>query len=221
MEGDLLTGLGLLSDVGASGPIGAAASLLLRAVRQESHTLRGWDVGRNPALFRKQWLKRALLLGEARWADHARSFLKQLPCSHLEVTWTSAQSDKSLVRTLSGHSSWVNAVAVTPDGRQAVSGAGDNTLRVWDLTSGETVRTLSDHSEGVWAVAVTPDGRQAVSGSWDKTLRVWDLPAGLETARLVVDAAVYSIAAAPDGRTLVAGDASGNLWCLQYRDRSG
>ena len=50
------------------------------------------------------------------------------------------------MRTLSGHTGAVQAVAVTPDGRQAVSGSGDNTLRVWDLASGETVRTLSGHT---------------------------------------------------------------------------
>ena len=50
------------------------------------------------------------------------------------------------VRTLSGHTGGVRAVAVTPDGRQVVSGSGDKTLRVWDLASGETVRTLSGHT---------------------------------------------------------------------------
>ncbi len=63
VEQDLLTGLGLLGEAGAAEPIGAAAALLLRAVRQESHTLRGWDAGQEPALFREQWLKRATAAG--------------------------------------------------------------------------------------------------------------------------------------------------------------
>ena len=92
MEQDLLTGVGLLGDAEAAGPIGAAAALLLRAVRQESHTLRGWNPGQEPALFREQWLKRSLLLEEDKWAERARSFLRALPCSHLEVAWTTAQS---------------------------------------------------------------------------------------------------------------------------------
>ena len=36
------------------------------------------------------------------------------------------------LRTLEGHSDWVNGVAVTPDGRRAVSASGDKTLKVWD-----------------------------------------------------------------------------------------
>ena len=40
------------------------------------------------------------------------------------------------LRTLEGHSDWVNGVAVTPDGRRAVSASCDKTLKVWDLESG-------------------------------------------------------------------------------------
>jgi hypothetical protein len=41
-----------------------------------------------------------------------------------------------------GHTDSVNSVAVTPDGRRAVSGAHDSTLRVGDLGSGECLATL-------------------------------------------------------------------------------
>jgi len=34
-------------------------------------------------------------------------------------------------------------VAITPDGRQAVSGAWDETLKVWDLASGAVVATFT------------------------------------------------------------------------------
>ena len=55
-----------------------------------------------------------------------------------------------------GHKS--PAVAVTPDGRRAVSASGDGTLRVWDLDSGQSLCTLEGHTRSVRAVAVTPDG---------------------------------------------------------------
>jgi len=41
----------------------------------------------------------------------------------------------ALLRTLEGHSDWVNGVAVSPDGRRAVSASFDETLKVWDLHS--------------------------------------------------------------------------------------
>ena len=66
---------------------------------------------------------------------------------------------------------------MTPDGRTAVSGSDDDTVRVWDLATGQA-RTLEGHGGEVNAVAVTADGRTAVSGSDDSTVRVWDLATG-------------------------------------------
>src|SRR5262249_23827192 len=57
-----------------------------------------------------------------------------------------------LLRTLTGHAYSVNAVAVTPDGRRAVSASFDDTLKVWDLDSGAEIRTLLGHSHSVKAV---------------------------------------------------------------------
>jgi hypothetical protein len=84
----------------------------------------------------------------------------------------------ALLRTLEGHTSWVESVSLTPDGRTAVSGSGDETVRVWDLRTGQCLRTLEGHIGGVWSVSLTPDGCTAVSGSGDKTVRVWDLNTG-------------------------------------------
>ena len=43
-------------------------------------------------------------------------------------------------------SSWVNCVAVFPDGRRIVSGSDDKTLKVWDVATGKCVATLKGHS---------------------------------------------------------------------------
>jgi WD40 repeat protein len=52
------------------------------------------------------------------------------------------------LRTLQGHSGGVNGVAISPDGRHAVSASYDNTLKVWDLETGRELRTLEGHSGG-------------------------------------------------------------------------
>ena len=109
----------------------------------------------------------------------------------------------------------VAAVAVTPDGKQAVSASRDQTLKVWDLDTGLERRTLSGHTSAVYAVAVTPDGKQAVSASFDNTLKVWDLESGHCLCTFTADGGMCACAVAPDGVTVVAGDVAGRVHFLR------
>jgi WD40 repeat protein len=123
-----------------------------------------------------------------------------------------------LLRTLEGHSGSVRGVAVTPDGRCAVSASSDHTLKVWDLETGRQLLTLEGHSSWVNGVAVSPDGRYAVSASHDKTLKVWDLETGrpLRTLEGHSDR-VNGVAVSPDGRRAVSAsdDHTLKVWDLE------
>ncbi len=113
----------------------------------------------------------------------------------------------ALLRTLAGHSKTINSVSVTDGGQRAVSASEDNTLRVWDLESGECLRILEGHDEVIYSVGVTPDGRRAVSGSDDQTLRVWDLESGECLRTLAGHTALNDeVAVTPDGRTAVSAE---------------
>jgi WD40 repeat protein len=68
---------------------------------------------------------------------------------HSGEVWRGVFSAVSLVRVLF-FVYQVNSVAVFPDGRRVVSGADDNTVKVWDAATGECVATLAGHSELVW-----------------------------------------------------------------------
>jgi WD40 repeat protein len=87
--------------------------------------------------------------------------------------WNLAGGDS--IRTLTGHTSWVNSVAFAPDGRTALSGSDDKTLRLWNLSSGRTIRIFANYFDitGVKSVAIAPDGRTALSGGYSLTL--WPL----------------------------------------------
>jgi WD40 repeat protein len=52
----------------------------------------------------------------------------------------------------------------------------DNSIRMWDMGSGECVRVLQGHRAAV--NSVVRSGKYAVSGSGDRTIRVWDLETG-------------------------------------------
>jgi len=118
------------------------------------------------------------------------------------------------LRVLEGHSYGVVSVALRPDGRRAVSGSQDNTVRVWNLETGECLRVLVGHTGSVYSVALCPDGRRAVSGSQDHTLRVWDLDTG-EYLR-VLEGHAGPVALHADGRRAVSGsqDKTLRVWDL-------
>src|SRR2546422_3653794 len=106
-----------------------------------------------------------------------------------------------LIRTLEGHSSSVHGVAVSADGRRAVSASLDKTLKVWDVESGRELRTLEGHSSYVRGVAVSADGRRAVSGSGGKKLKAWGVESGWELRTLQGhSSSVFGVAGRADGR---------------------
>jgi WD40 repeat protein len=113
---------------------------------------------------------------------------------------------------LKHHPNSVLALCLLPDGRLA-SGAGDNTIRLWDVASGAETARLEGHSGRVAALCLLPDGRLA-SGSSDNTIRLWDIAAKREITRLEIDAPVRCFASLVDNR-LVAGDALGRLHWLE------
>lgn len=115
----------------------------------------------------------------------------------------------------------VRAVALTPEGRHAISGGDDTMVRVWtlgDLAKGETPgRILTGHGWWVRAVATTPDGRYVLSGAWDKTLLLWDLTTGQIVRRFTGHTEpVLAVAVTPDGRHALSGgdEAMLILWDL-------
>jgi hypothetical protein len=118
----------------------------------------------------------------------------------------------SLVRTLQGHTGVVAGVALSGDGRRAVSASPDQTLKVWDMETGRALRTLPGHTDSVIGVALSRDGRCAVSASWDRTLKVWDVEAGRELRTLQGHTTwVTGVALSGDGRRAVSASADQTL----------
>ena len=119
------------------------------------------------------------------------------------------------------HRRSVRSLSVSADGRCAVSGGDDGTVRVWDLDSGAPLHTLAGHQPTAgWAVAVSADGRRAVSGGrYDGTVRVWDLDSGAPLHTLAGHhRGVAAVAVSADGRRAVSGgevDGTVRVWDLE------
>ncbi|WP_016949408.1 WD40 repeat domain-containing protein [Anabaena sp. PCC 7108] len=83
----------------------------------------------------------------------------------------------NLLRTLTGHNSYVQAVAITPDGKKAVSGSNDDTLKVWDLETGKELSTFIGESS-IFCCAVSPNGLTIVVGEQSGRLHFLRLEGG-------------------------------------------
>ena len=122
----------------------------------------------------------------------------------------------SVTHELVGHTDYVVSIAVSPDGRSALSSSFDGSIRRWDLTTGQERSRFIGHESRVTSVAFSPDGHSALSGSFDGSVAVWDVASGAQLRRFVVDAPVNSIAFSPDGQYVLSGadDGKVQVWRL-------
>ncbi|MDB9311170.1 WD40 repeat domain-containing serine/threonine-protein kinase [Aphanizomenon sp. CS-733/32] len=130
--------------------------------------------------------------------------------------WKLENGNFHLLTTLLGHTWAVLTVAFSPtDPHLLATGSGDNTIKLWDVSTDELISTLSGHSWSVVAVAFSADGETLISGSWDKTVKIWQISTKLEIASLVghVDS-VSSVVMGGDGELIISGskDKTIKLW---------
>ena len=117
---------------------------------------------------------------------------------------------------LRGHGGPVRALAISPDGKIALSGSFDTSAIRWSLERNSAEQVLRFHDGAVNAVALLPDGRLVTSGE-DARIAIWAL--GAAQPALVLEghkATVVALAVSPDGRMLASAswDRTARLWPL-------
>ncbi|MBA3751858.1 WD40 repeat domain-containing protein [Candidatus Dependentiae bacterium] len=78
-------------------------------------------------------------------------------------------------KTLEGHSKKLSAIALNPEGTQALTGSALGTILLWDVASGRQLSEFRGHLGAILSLAFSPQGNMIVSGSKDTTAHVWDI----------------------------------------------
>ncbi|KAI4164770.1 MAG: hypothetical protein LQ342_001745 [Letrouitia transgressa] len=125
-----------------------------------------------------------------------------------------------LMRVISGHLGWVRSLAVEPGNEWFASGAGDRTIKIWDLASGSLRLTLTGHISTVRGLAVSPRHPYLFSCGEDKMVKCWDL----ETNKVIRHyhghlSGVYTLSLHPTLDVLVTGGRDGvaRVWDMRTR----
>jgi cytochrome c len=127
--------------------------------------------------------------------------------------------EKGAPYDLKGHGGPVRALAISPDGAEALSGSFDYAMIHWRLGPEPIlVERYFDHEAAVNAVAFVPKKRLAVTASDDGTVGVFDLEAKRLVTRLAGHTLkVVAVAVSPDGRWAASAswDRTARLWNLE------
>jgi WD40 repeat protein len=116
-------------------------------------------------------------------------------------------------------------VAFSQDGRRLATGGEKDTVKIWDVQSGQNLQTLGGLSGAVYAVTFSPDpaGKWIASAGEDSTVKVWDSHADSTTPIHSFrghTGLVSSVAFSPDGQRLISGsrDHTVKVWDVTQLD---
>ena len=130
------------------------------------------------------------------------------------IPQSSTAADKPEIFVQLGHAGKVKSVTFSPDGRYALSGSEDHTLKLWEVSTGKEIRTFRGLSQYVYSVAFSPNGKYILSGSGfherEPALILWNVSTGEEIRRFEGHShAVTSVCFSTDGQYILSGGGSG------------
>ncbi|KAK0626290.1 nuclear distribution protein pac-1b [Immersiella caudata] len=107
--------------------------------------------------------------------------------------WDPSEEYKN-IRTLPGHDHIVSSIRFVPSGAAGapssgnllVSASKDNSLKIWDVTTGYCLKTITGHTDWPRAVCPSVDGRYLLSTGSDKSARLWDISSREPEQKLVL-----------------------------------
>lgn len=133
-----------------------------------------------------------------------------------------AMAQEVPLRILDAHKYTVYTVDVSPDSKTILSGSWDNTIKLWDMDTGELLKSYYGHHQPVFSVRFSSDGKKFISCSKDFTVKIWDIESAAIEKNLVGHSSwVYTACFSPDGKLAASGGADTKiiLWDTQSGEK--
>lgn len=107
---------------------------------------------------------------------------------------------------LTGHENGINSVSITPDGSLLVSGSSDNTVRIWNINTGECFGKL-ETEKNVPVVQISPDS-QFVTALTSEEIIIWNTETGKMVSRMSLGSSFNNFALSLDGKKAILSEGS-------------
>jgi WD40 repeat protein len=125
------------------------------------------------------------------------------------------------LREINAHENQILTLSFTPDGRRLISAAYNQSLKIWDVGSGQMMGQLSAEQPEC-DFQISPNGKNLATGSQSGVVRLWDALNGLAVTKpFEHEGPVTGLAFTPDGRTLLTSSQDGTVqaWEFQHSRR--
>lgn len=174
---------------------GAVNSADWRAISaSRDKTLKLWDLQSGQELRRyKGHIGRVLCLAIAQWTEYEEGTGDPIQKTYVATgSWDRSckiwdldsgsllhelggKPDRNTCPNSEGHENAVTDCCFSPDGSVLATGSDDETLRLWNLFTGEEIKVLEGHDNGITSVDYAANGEYILTASLDATLKLWDV----------------------------------------------
>ena len=98
-----------------------------------------------------------------------------VPIDFKNLAQSGQVSSPAVFQAFDGHTDAVRSIVFSDDGTLLLSGSQDNTVRVWEIATGQMLKTFRGHGGQVQAAVFLPKGERILSASHDHTIREWSI----------------------------------------------
>jgi WD40 repeat protein len=178
-------------------------SMITRTYNRRNNHLRCWDVkaGTNrlwkAEVFRVWYSPNSRVLASTSWTNTIQLW----DATTLQPT-VRIDSDEAIASV----NFFGQPVAFSADSQRIAAAYEDDSIRIWDVTTGKLQGVCTGHKQNIVSIAFAPDGRTLASASDDSTVKLWNVATQQEVLNLRhLGTTLSGLLFSPDGNILLGG----------------